>query len=252
MQVHYLNHEHYQKGDTKHATRYAAKLMKEDDALKVITFLVLSQHQYEPFLGEMGFTAKEIKNHGCPYKDGRIQIHTVKTYDPDYLFAGRKPSEILIAIGVPPKDLVQYEDKSDIAHCIIVPWTLEENREFLSIYEAIDIETENSYPKPSDVDERIINAIGWLKWTSFPNEGYHHPNDSMRLHQMANALKKYRVPVDYASVVYCGMHNGLIPSSARKTADAFVKAQSRLFAVERDTDYPFLKTMMEEHHEDID
>ena len=32
MQVHYLNHEHYQPGDTKLATRYASKLMCEDDA----------------------------------------------------------------------------------------------------------------------------------------------------------------------------------------------------------------------------
>ncbi len=250
MQVHYLNHDHYYKGDTKLATRYAAKLMKEDNALKIVTFLVLSQHQYEPFLGEMGFTQKDFKNHVCPYKDGKIQIHTVKTYNPNYLFVGRKPSEILIAVGVPPKELIKYEDMSDIAHCIIVPWTLDENREFLSIYEAIDIETGKAFTKPADADERIVNAIGWLKWTSYPNEGYHHPNDSMRLHQMANALKKYRVPVDYTSTVYCGMHNGLIPSSARKTADAFVRAQSRLFAVPMDTDYAFLKQMMEEHHDD--
>lgn len=80
--------------------------MKEDNALKIVTFLVLSQHQYEPFLGEMGFTPKDFKNHVCPYKDGKIQIHTVKTYNPDYLFAGRKPSEILIAVGVPPKELI--------------------------------------------------------------------------------------------------------------------------------------------------
>lgn len=251
MQVHYLNHDYFQKGDTKLATRYAAQLMKEDNALKVVTFLVLCQQQYDPFLGEMGFTAKDIKAHGCPYKDGRLQIHTVKTYNPDYLLAGREPSEILIAVGVPPEDLIKYEDMSDIGHLIIVPWTLEENREFLSIYEAKDILTGECYPKPTDADVRIVNAIGWLKWTSYPNEGYHHPDDSMRLHQMANALKKYKVSVNYASVVYCGMHNGLIPSAARKTADAFVKAQSRLFAVERNTNYGFLKQMMSEPHDDV-
>lgn len=252
MQVHYLNHYHFKEGDTKLATRYAVQLMKEDKALKTLTYLVLSQHQYDPFLGEMGFSAKEIKAHGCPFKDGKIQIHTVKTYDPDYLFAGREPSEILIAVGVPPEVLIRYEDKSDIAHCIIVPWTLEENREFLAIYEAVDIETGSTCPKPEEADVRIVNAIVWLKRTSYPNEGYHHPNDSMRLHQMSNALKKYHVPVDYAATMYCGLHNGLIPSAARKTAEAFVRAQSRLFAVERDTNYAFLKQMMEENHEDID
>ena len=251
MQVHYLNHERFQEGDTRLATRYAAKLMKEDNALKVVTFLVLSQHQYEPFLGEMGFTVKELKAHGCAYRDGRIQIHTVKTYNPDYLFAGREPSEILIAVGVPPEELIRFEGKSNIAHCIIVPWTLEENREFLSIYEAQDIETGECYPKPVDADDRIVNAIGWLKATSFPNEGYHHPNDAGRLHKMANALKKYKVPVDYASVVNCGINNGLIPSAARKTAEAFVRAQKRLFPVGGNTDYAFLKQMMNEVHRDI-
>lgn len=250
MQVHYLNHERFQEGDTRLATRYAAKLMKEDNALKVVTFLVLSQHQYDPFLGEMGFTVKELKAHGCAYRDGRMQIHTVKTYNPDYLFSGRKPSEILIAVGVPPEELIRFEEKSNIAHCIIVPWTLEENREFLSIYEAQDIETGECCPKPVDADDRIVNAIGWLKATSYPNEGYHHPLDEGRLHQMANAIKYYKVPFDYTSTVYAGLHNGLIPSAARKTAEAFMRAQSRAFAVKYNQyDLAFLKEMMETNHD---
>lgn len=231
------------------ATRFASKLKRDDSSLNIITFLVYSQHQYLPFLGEMGFSTQDYKNHGYPLKDGRLQIHTIKTYTPDYLFDGHQPSEILISVGVPPKELIRFEDMSNIAHCIIVPWTLDENRELLSIYEAQDIETGENYPKPQDADIRVKNAIDWLKWTSYPNAGYHHPNDAERLHQMANALKKYRVPTDYASTVYCGIHNGLIPSSARKTADAFLRAQTRLFPVERDTDYAFLRKMMNESHE---
>lgn len=251
MQVHYLNHERFQDGDTKLATRYAAKLMKDNTALKTITFLVYSKNQYNPFLREMQFSPKDFKTHGYPLKDGKLQIHTVKTYNPDYLFEGREPSEVLIAVGVPPQDLIGFEEKSDIAHCIIVPWTLDENREFLSVYEAIDIETGEVYPRPATADKRIANAIGWLKWTSYPNEGYHHPNDAERLHQMANALKRYNVPVEYSSTVYCGLHNGLLPSAARKTADAFVRAQLRMYAVPKDTNYAHLKQMMEEEHENL-
>jgi hypothetical protein len=245
MQFHYLNHNHFQLGDTKLATRYATKLMHQNGALTVVTFLVYSKQQYEPFLGELELAPDVYKNHGCAMKDGRIQIHTCKTYNPDYLFAGNSPSEILIAVGVPPKALIKYEDKSNIAHCIIVPWTLDENHQLLSIYEAVDMETGESFPKPEDADERIVNAINWLKSTSFPNEGYHHSLDSNRLHQIANALKKNKVPFEYASTVYCGIHSGLIPSAARKTADAFEKAQNRLFAVEKDTDYSFLKKVLE-------
>lgn len=251
MQVHYINHEQFQKGDTKLAANYARILMKENPVLKIVTFLVYTQHHYEPFLGEMGFTPRDYKNHGYVRNNVRLQIHTVKTYNPGYLFAGHQASEILITVGVPPREFIQFEDRGNIAHCIIVPWTLEENREFLSIYEAEDIESGEKYPIPQAAEDRIVNAIGWLKWTSYPNEGYHHPNDEMRLHQMANALKKYQVPVDYASVVYCCMHNGLNTSAARKTAETFIRAQNRLFAVDRDTNYPFLKTMMEEKHDDI-
>ena len=250
MQVHYLNHKQFQPGDTKLATKYASQLMREDTALNIVTFLVYTRQQYEPFLGEMRFTPNDYKNHGYPLKDGKLQIHTVKTYNPDYLFAGREPSEVLIAVGVPPIEFLRYEDKSNIAHCIIVPWTLEENREFLSIYEAKDIETGECYPRPEDADDRIMNAIGWLKATSYPNEGYHHPLDEDRLHQMANAIKRFKVPFDYASTVYAGMHNGLIPSAARKTAEAFMKAQSRKFAIiYNDYGLPFLKEMMETKHD---
>lgn len=250
MQVHYLNHEHFQLGDTKLATRYASKLMRQDSALKIVTFLVYSQQQYEPFLGEMGFTPNDYKAHGYALKDGRLQIHTVKTYNPEYLFAGQEPSEILIAVGVSPIELLRYEDKSNIAHCIIVPWTLDENREFLSIYEAQDIETGDYYPKPEDADDRIGNAIDWLKATSYPNEGYHHPLDEDRLHQMANAIKHYKVPFDYAATIYCGLHHGLIPSAARNTAEAFLRAQGREFAIKYDRyALSFLKEMMETKHD---
>lgn len=251
MDVHYINHEHFQEGDTKMATRFAAKLFHKNKALKVITYLVYTQTQYEPFLGEMGFKPADYKNHVFLLQNGQIQIHSIKTYKPDYLFEGREPSEVLIAVGVPPVELQRYEDKSNIAHCIIVPWLLDENKEFLSIYEAEDIETGARFPKPEETDSRIINAIRWLKSTSYPNEGYHHPNDELRLHQMANALKMYHVPVNYPSIVYGAMHNGLIPSAARKTADAFLRAQRRLFSVEKGTNYPFLKQMMEESHDDI-
>lgn len=250
MRVHYLNHEQFNVGDTKLATKYAAKLMKEHPELKIVTFLVYTKSQYGPFLGEMNFSAQDFQNHGYGLNDGRLQIHTVKTYQPDYLFAGFEPSEILIAVCVPPSELFRFEDKSNIAHCIVVPWTLEENKEFLSIYEAVDIETGESYPKPADADERIVNAICWLRDTSFPNEGYHHPLDEDRLHQMANAIKHYKVPFNYASTVYCALHHGLIPSAARITADAFSKAQERAFSIRNDRyDLSFLKEMMETIHD---
>lgn len=159
--------------------------------------------------------------------------------------AGHGQKEILVAVGVPPKDLEQFEDKSNIKIWIIVPWTMSENKEFLRIHEAIDLETNESIAENFVVDQRIVKAIEWLKDTSYPNEGYHHPNDVERLHQMANALSYYEIPLEYATIVFACMQLGFIPSAARSTAEAFVKAQHRKFAVRGNNNYSFYKKIIE-------
>ena len=250
MEAYYINHDQFQEGDTTTAFKFALQIANNAEGVDTITFLVLQQQQYVPFLSELGFSSQDYKNHGGRYKNYRVQIHTVKTYKPKYLFAGHPQTEILIAVGVPPKYFEQFEDYSNIKCWIIVPWLLNECKEWLSIFEAKDIVTGVPMASPAASDPRIENAIGWLKATSYPNEGYHHPNDENRLHQMANAIKRYKVPFDYASTVYCALNSGLIPSAARKTAETFQRAQTRAFAVKCSTqDYQFLKEMMERTHE---
>lgn len=231
MKVFYLNHEKFQIGDTIKALQFALGLAKQDKSIKTITLLVYQQHQYEPFLSEVGFKPPHYKDHMANIYGYKVQIHTVKTYHPDYQFADHPQSEILVAVGVPPKQLEQFEDYSNIKYWIVVPWLMEENREWLSIFEAEDIEMGQTVASPADADARIVEAINWLNSTSYPNEGYHHPLDEDRLHQVANAIKRYKVPFNYASTVYCALHHGQIPSAARNTAAAFQQAQRRAFAV---------------------
>ena len=242
--VYYINHTSFKEGDTRKAGQFALMLFKEDNNLKTLTFLVYSKAQYDSFLGELKLTKAQIRNHGFKTQNFEVKIHTLKTYEPDYLFVGNNPSEVLVAVGLASEDLEKFEDYTDIAHVIIVPWQIKELGQFLSIHEAIDVDTNEKYQKPADVDVRVQNAINWLKATSYPNEGYGHPLDSNRLKQMSNALKLQHVHIDYASVVYCAINAGLIPSAARKTAESFVKAQSRLFTVDKDIDYNHLNKMM--------
>lgn len=251
MKVFYLNRVRFAKGDTTTALKYAFGLAKQDKGIDTITLLVLQQQQYDPFLSEISFKPIHYKNHVANIAGYKIQIHTVKTYNPNYQFQGHPQSEILIAVGVPPKDLIRFEDFSNIKYWIIVPWLIEENAEWLSIFEAEDLETGQCIAAPNASDERIVNAIGWLRETSYPNEGYHNPLDEDRLHQMANAINHYKIPFDYASTVYCGLHHGLIPSAARNTAEAFLMAQRRAFAIKyNDYGKAFLKEMMETSHDD--
>lgn len=242
--VYYINHTSFKDGDAIKAVKFALNLLKEDSNLKTLTFLVYSTAQYDSILGELNFSKQQIKNHGFVLQNCEVKIHTIKTYKPDYLFVGNQPSEVLVALGLTSKDLEKFEDYTDIANVIIAPWQISEVSQFLSIHEAIDVDTNEKYHKPVDADMRIVNAINWLKATSYPNEGYVHSSDLNRLKQMSNALKLQNVTIDYASVVYCALNVGLIPSAARKTAESFVQAQSRLFVVERNTNYDHLTKMM--------
>ena len=49
MKVYYLNRERFSKGDTKIAFEFAKKLILENPNLKILTFLVYQQRQYEAF-----------------------------------------------------------------------------------------------------------------------------------------------------------------------------------------------------------
>lgn len=220
--VYYLNHNVYQNGDTLRAWEFVKFLVSKDQNIRTITFLVASSHQFV-FLEELGLSKIPNATYNVKNKLGLIiQVRTLKTYKPNYLSFGTKPNEILVVIALTPEQLYPIEDKSNIAACVVVPWQLDEFLGFLSIHRAKDIETNVSMDKPNDVDSRILNAIEWLKDTSYPNEGYHHPNDIERLRQVAKALKQKKIPMNYEAVVYACMQKGFITSSARETADYLV------------------------------
>ena len=49
MKVYYLNRERFSKGDTKIAFEFAKKLILKNPNLKILTFLVYQQRQYEAY-----------------------------------------------------------------------------------------------------------------------------------------------------------------------------------------------------------
>lgn len=175
-----------------------------------------------------------------------VHLETIKTYHLTYTISGSAPSEILIAVGVPETTLYTFEDFSNIKSWIIVPWQMSEVESFLKVHEATNLETGDHKTFNEPIDSRLVNAIRWLMDTSFPNEGFHHPFDLDRLHVMSNALAHYQVSFDYNDVVYACMKEGMIPSSARLTAEAFIKARKRKLIVHDKSAYPltFLNDIM--------
>ena len=127
--LYYLNTIQFSEGDTTKAFKFAKKLIKEDSNIDTITLLVYQSNHYEPFLRELGIKSNDCKTHVIFNKDGlKIQVHTVKTYDPMYAIQGDHKCEILIALGVPPQELHQFVDKGRVKYWILVPWLLEENK----------------------------------------------------------------------------------------------------------------------------
>ena len=247
MRMYYINHNTFQKGDVKKAWIFAAQLLEQYPYIDTITLLVYQSQQYESFIqSELGISVKQCKEHIYPNKFGKkIQIHTVRTYSPDYISSNERGRELLIAIGIPSKDIIPFLDKNRTEFWIVVPWILEENTQLLRIYGAIDIETCEPCKSSMDLDSRVQHAIEWLYNTSYPNEGFPHPYDEDRLKQMANALAHYKVPFEYeAVVIYCIKRN-IIATSSFQIAEFFSKAKHRKFATMDKTDYKFLKTMME-------
>ena len=247
MRMYYINHNIFQKGDVKKAWIFAAQLLEQYPYIDTITLLVYQSQQYESFIqSELGISVKQCKEHIYPNNFGKkIQIHTIRTYSPDYISSDERGRELLIAIGVPSKDLIPFLDKNRTEFWIVVPWVLEKNAQLLRIYNAIDIETSEPCKFSGNLDTKVQHAIDWLYDTSNPNESFSHPYDEDRLKQMANALAHYKVPLEYEAVVsYCIKRN-IIATSSFQIAEYFSKAKHRKFATMDKIDYKFLKTMME-------
>ena len=243
--LYYLSHKQFHDGDLKAAFKFAMELCKKDSNIDTITLLVPQVSNYDIITRELKIATKECKSHIIPNSSKiRLQVHTVKTYHPTYQFAGCKNCELLIAIIVNPKDLEKFIDCSRVKYWIIVPWMLSENKSFFEVHEAIDIETGDSVSMNYKLDDRVRNAIEWLKVTSYPNSCFHHPNDITRLKQMSNALSHYKVPLSYDAIVNYCINDGIIYDAAKMIAEHFTKAQRYRFPV-RNNEYLFMKSMME-------
>ena len=226
--VYYLNRNQYHKGDTYEAFVKAVEILKTDTDINVITFLVYQQQHIPSFLSDLGFNPQQIRNKNFMIEGYSVQIRTVKTYTPTHVFAGQNPSEMLIAVGVPSKCFDEFVDRSNIKYWIIVPWLLEENLSWLKIHEAEDIETGETLQFELTLDQRIIDAIEWLKETSYPNEGMVHHSDSDRLKSVANEIKRKNIPFNADAVIHYCINNGIFEAPARKIADVFLQARARM------------------------
>lgn len=245
-EVYYVNTQTYSKDCLMQALAKGIQLLKSDSNIKPIVIIVPTTNQFS-LLSEF-FSTSDIKNRCCamPELKAGIRFETVKTYRPSV-----SDNHILITLCVSPKDLIPFEDEWGAKYWIVVPWIFDEMDSWLKVHSAIDIATGTTIANEFSIDEKVQNGIGWLKATSYPNEGFHHPLDSNRLKCMANAIASCGYIVDYNSVLYYCINHGINHDGGRKIADALMKAQTRKFKTDGNYPLRFLKEMMNEKHEEI-
>lgn len=244
--VYYVNKTPYCTDSLKLAVEKGLKLAKEATDVTTMVIVVSTTSQYS-LLAEL-FSSSEIKNKSCyiPELNLSIRIETVKTYT-----SHTYNCHIFIPLCVSSKELLKFEDEWNAQYWIVVPWLMSEMESWLKVHSAIDVQTNATIANDYSLEEKVQNGIGWLKATSYPNEGFNHPLDSNRLKCMANAIASCGYEITYDSVLFYCLNNGINHDGGRKIADAFEKAQTRKFKTDGNYPLKFLKEMMNEKHEDI-
>lgn len=225
MNVYYVNSVMHQSDDVLKAVKKAMQIKVADANITTLTLLIPT-NESKPLLDPLKIGKQYLDNNGFMLDDLCVQIRTVKTYQPEYVREGKKPSEILVPLRVWPNDLYQFEDMNDIGYWVVLPTTLDIHKSFLSIHEAKDCETGIPFPAPNPIDFRVANAIDYLKGSPSQGDKFMHPLDEDELKYVAVTLRKLKVNIDYDAAVHYGLEIGLKPSTARKIADVFMRAQS--------------------------
>ena len=245
-ETYYVNAKQYNGDCLKSAIRKAFSIAKTDEEVKQIIIVVSTKSQLS--LLDSVFPEKAITGR-CYHVTGTnvgVCFETVKTLSPY-----SSCTAILVPLCLSQKDLIKYEDEWTLRYWIVVPWLYSELESWLKVHSAIDVATDKPIEANYTIDEKIQNAIGWLKATSYPNEGFIHPLDLNRLKCMSNAIAQSGLIADYDAILHYCLNHGIRHRGGRKIAEYFVKAQTNKFKTDGNYPFKFLVDMMNEKHKDL-
>ena len=245
-ETYFVNTKQYDHNCLKSVISKAISIAKADEEVGQIIIVVPTKTQFG--LLESVFSEKVISGR-CYHVTGAnigVRFETVKTLSP-YLSC----KAVFVALCLSQKDLIKYEDEWSFRYWIVVPWHYSELESWLKVHSAIDVATNIPIEANYSVDEKIQNAIGWLKATSYPNEGFIHPLDLNRLKSMSNAIAQSGIIADYDAVLHYCLNHGIWHKGGRRIAEYFVNAQTKKFKTDGNYSFKFLVDMMNEKHRDL-
>lgn len=158
--TYYVNAKQYDNYCLKSAISKALSISKTDEEVKQIIIVVSTKNQFS--LLDSVFPEKAITGR-CYHVTGSkvgVRFETVKTLSPY-----SSCTAILVPLCLSQKDLIKYEDEFSFRYWIVVPWFYSELEPWLKVHSAIDVATNKPIEANYSLDEKIQNAIGWLKAT---------------------------------------------------------------------------------------
>lgn len=236
----YIENEYYSKENFEKALGFSLKLLKKDSTIGRIVILVQTKNQNE--LIQPLFTKKMVKQ-GAISLDGIVfKFDTIKTFSPTY---GDK-RDIVIVVGISPLEIRKFEDEYIIKYFVYVPWNMEECISWFRAHSATEIVSQKISEPQNPIDKRVEKAIDWLKDTSFPNEGFHHPLDEDRLKSVSNALHEMNISIEAESIIKYCHENGILYEVAYKMIDFFLKAKTTRLRTRNNYKTDFFKERWQE------
>lgn len=231
----YIKNEYYSKADFEKALTFAINLFKGDFTIGRIVILVHTKKQYQ--LIQPLFTEKMIKQGALSSNGVVFKFDTLKTYTPSY---GDK-RDIVVIVGISPSDIQQFEDEYKIKYFICIPWIMEEYLLWLRAHIATEIASQEVLEPEFPIESTVQKAIDWLKSTSYPNEGFHHPLDEDRLKSVSNALHEMSIPIEDESIIKYCHENGILYKAAYKMIEFFQKAKTTRLRTRNDYKTDFFR-----------
>lgn len=219
------------------ALNFAIQLKKSDSEVGRIVVMIATKNQLPILEAFFPDGSGHINVNGF-----EIPVVTLRTYRPFTVSVGGK--DILITLRLDPDQFAKFEDKFSIKYLIHIPWDMSISGEWIRSHNAVDINTGTSAQITVEIDPWVKGAIGWLKATSFPNSGFHHPLDENRLKVAANALKSLKAKIERESIIAYCLSLSIKMESAMKIVDYFNRAQTRAFPLRSSNEYTldFLKS----------
>ncbi len=237
----YIKAEQYNKTNFEKALKFAINLHKEDSTIGRIVILVYTKNQYE--LIKPSFSDKMIKQ-GALSSNGLVfKFDTLKTYIPPSYGDKR---DIVVIVAISPLDIEKLEDEYKIKYFIYVPWNMKECLSWLRAHTAIEIASQEVLNPEYPINSTVQKAIDWLKDTSFPNEGFHHPLDEDRLKSVSNALREMNIPIEDESIIKYCHENGILYNAAYKMIEFFQKAKTTHLRTRNDYNTDFFRKIWQD------